>query len=230
MEKIIAWVQQLNFDSVLQTAMVVAASLLCITVHETCHGYAAYLLGDPTAKRMGRLSLNPIKHIDLVGLIMMAVAHFGWAKPVPVDPRYFKDPKAGMAVTALAGPVSNVVLAYAAVLLQSVCAALYYRKGSTVWEYVWTFFYCVEIISAGLAVFNIFPIPPLDGSKVLFAFLPQQAYDKLMRYERYGMGLLAILLLTNVLDAPLLFLREGLQNGLNAIGTWPLYLILKLAG
>ena len=230
MEKIIAWAQQLNFDSVLQTAMVVAASLLCITVHETCHGYAAYLLGDPTAKRMGRLSLNPIKHIDLVGLIMMAVAHFGWAKPVPVDPRYFKDPKAGMAVTALAGPVSNVVLAYAAVLLQSVCAALYYRKGSTVWEYVWTFFYCVEIISAGLAVFNIFPIPPLDGSKVLFAFLPQQAYDKLMRYERYGMGLLAILLLTNVLDAPLLFLREGLQNGLNAIGTWPLYLILKLAG
>ena len=230
MEKIIAWVQQLNFDSVLQTGMVVAASLLCITVHETCHGYAAYLLGDPTAKRMGRLSLNPIKHIDLVGLIMMAVAHFGWAKPVPVDPRYFKDPKAGMAVTALAGPVSNVVLAYAAVLLQSVCAALYYRNGSTVWEYVWTFFYCVEIISAGLAVFNIFPIPPLDGSKVLFAFLPQQAYDKLMRYERYGMGLLAILLLTNVLDAPLLFLREGLQNGLNAIGTWPLYLILKLAG
>ena len=112
-----AWLGQLQFDGVWQTVVLVAASLLCITFHETCHGWAAYLLGDPTAKRMGRLTLNPLKHVDLAGLIMMAIFRFGWAKPVPVDMRNFKNPKRGMALTALAGPVSNVVLAYVAVVI-----------------------------------------------------------------------------------------------------------------
>ena len=98
-----AWLAQLQFDGVWQTAVLVAASLLCITFHETCHGLAAYRLGDNTAKRMGRLSLNPLKHVDLMGLIMMALFRFGWAKPVPVDMRNFKNPKAGIALTALAG-------------------------------------------------------------------------------------------------------------------------------
>ena len=112
-----AWLAQLQFDGVWQTAVLVAASLLCITFHETCHGLAAYRLGDNTAKRMGRLTSIRCEHVDLMGLIMMALFRFGWAKPVPVDMRNFKNPKAGMALTALAGPVSNVVLAYAAVVL-----------------------------------------------------------------------------------------------------------------
>ena len=112
-----AWLGQLQFDGVWQTVVLVAASLLCITFHETCHGWVAYKLGDPTAKRMGRLTLNPLKHVDLAGLIMMALFRFGWAKPVPVDMRNFKNPKQGMALTALAGPVSNVVLAYVAVVI-----------------------------------------------------------------------------------------------------------------
>lgn len=216
-----AWLAQLQFDGVWQTAVLVAASLLCITFHETCHGLAAYRLGDNTAKRMGRLSLNPLKHVDLMGLIMMALFRFGWAKPVPVDMRNFKNPKAGMALTALAGPVSNVVLAYAAVVLCNFVMFLADRLGST-WLLLALaqFFVYVEIISAGLAVFNVFPIPPLDGSKVLFALLSDRAYDQLMRYEKYGMGLLMVLLVTGAIDRPLGAMRDWLLTWLNSLGAW----------
>ena len=216
-----AWLAQLQFDGVWQTAVLVAASLLCITFHETCHGLAAYRLGDNTAKRMGRLSLNPLKHVDLMGLIMMALFRFGWAKPVPVDMRNFKNPKAGMALTALAGPVSNVVLAYAAVVLCNFVIFLADRLGNT-WLLLALaqFFVYVEIISAGLAVFNVFPIPPLDGSKVLFALLSDRAYDRLMRYERYGMGLLMVLLVTGAIDRPLGAMRDWLLTWLNSLGAW----------
>ena len=216
-----AWLGQLQFDGVWQTAVLVVASLLCITFHETCHGLAAYRLGDNTAKRMGRLSLNPLKHVDLMGLIMMALFRFGWAKPVPVDMRNFKNPKAGMALTALAGPVSNVVLAYAAVVLCNFVMFLADRLGST-WLLLALaqFFVYVEIISAGLAVFNVFPIPPLDGSKVLFALLSDRAYDRLMRYEKYGMGLLMALLVTGAIDRPLGAMRDWLLTWLNSLGVW----------
>ena len=216
-----AWLAQLQFDGVWQTAVLVAASLLCITFHETCHGLAAYRLGDNTAKRMGRLSLNPLKHVDLMGLIMMALFRFGWAKPVPVDMRNFKNPKAGIALTALAGPVSNVVLAYAAVVLCNFVMFLADRLGST-WLLLALaqFFVYVEIISAGLAVFNVFPIPPLDGSKVLFALLSDRAYDRLMRYEKYGMGLLMALLVTGAIDRPLGAMRDWLLTWLNSLGAW----------
>ena len=216
-----SWLAQLQFDGVWQTAVLVAASLLCITFHETCHGLAAYRLGDNTAKRMGRLSLNPLKHVDLMGLIMMALFRFGWAKPVPVDMRNFKNPKAGMALTALAGPVSNVVLAYAAVVLCNFVIFLADRLGNT-WLLLALaqFFVYVEIISAGLAVFNVFPIPPLDGSKVLFALLSDRAYDRLMRYEKYGMGLLMVLLVTGAIDRPLGAMRDWLLTWLNSLGAW----------
>ena len=224
------WLSQLQFDGVWQTALLVAASLLCITFHETCHGYVAYLLGDPTAKNQGRLTLNPIRHVDLMGLVMMAVCHFGWAKPVPVDMRNFKNPKTGMAVTALAGPVSNVLLAYLAVLCSSVTMFFYQRSGSGVSYVFLVFFYYLELISAGLAVFNVFPIPPLDGSKVFFSFLPDKTYYSLMRWEKYGMVLLVVLLLTNVLDTPLLYLRDGLTGGLEAAGSWPYALLMRAFG
>ena len=216
-----SWLAQLQFDGVWQTAVLVAASLLCITFHETCHGLAAYRLGDNTAKRMGRLSLNPLKHVDLMGLIMMALFRFGWAKPVPVDMRNFKNPKAGMALTALAGPGSNVVLAYAAVVLCNFVIFLADRLGNT-WLLLALaqFFVYVEIISAGLAVFNVFPIPPLDGSKVLFALLSDRAYDQLMRYEKYGMGLLMALLVTGAIDRPLGAMRDWLLTWLNSLGAW----------
>ena len=215
------WLAQLQFDGVWQTAVLVAASLLCITFHETCHGLTAYRLGDDTAKRAGRLTLNPLKHIDLAGLVMMAIFRFGWAKPVPVDMRNFKHPKRDMALTALAGPVSNVLLAYAAAVLLGLVVFLSDRFGSNVlFTVLVQFFIYVEIISAGLAVFNVFPIPPLDGSKVLFALLSDRAYLKLMRYERYGMGLLMLLLVTGLIDAPLSAMRNWLLTLIGNLSVW----------
>lgn len=212
MNGITAWLAQLRWGAALDLLTLAAAAVLCITIHETCHGLAALALGDPTAKRMGRLTLNPLKHMDLAGFAMMMVAKVGWAKPVPVDPRYFRNPKAGMAVVAVAGPLSNVLLS--AVAAAGYTASMFYAAYLEIaaLEVLANFFSYVFFISAGLAVFNLLPIPPLDGSKVLFAFLPEQWYWKLMHYERYVMILLIALLLTGTLDVPLNFLRTGLTD------------------
>ena len=192
-------IQALDFSSMGDAAMRVAAIFLCLTIHETCHGLAALALGDPTAKSMHRLSLNPLRHIDPLGLVMMFVAGFGWAKPVPVDPRYFKKPKQGMAVTALAGPASNFLLA---LLAMGISKAIYlYAPYTTAWDTVFTFcLYTLAPLSVGLGLFNLIPISPLDGSKVLGAFLPDRAYFTLMRYERYGMLVLLALSFLGVGD------------------------------
>ena len=211
------WLQQLQFGSVFEMIVIVTSSLLCITVHETCHGLAAFWMGDDTAKRQGRLSLNPLRHVDIVGLIMMAIARFGWAKPVPVDMHRFKNQRLGMALTAIAGPVSNVLLLLVAAVLRLGVVVLYYETDAEVFEYLILFFEYTVILSAGLAVFNLFPIPPLDGSKVLFALLPERVYYKLMRYERLGMILLVILLFTNALDVPLIFMRDLLIDFANMV-------------
>ena len=189
--------QALDVVSLLDAVLRVAAVLLCLTVHETCHGLAAYALGDPTAKSMHRLSLNPLHHIDWFGLFMMLAAGFGWAKPVPVDPRYFKKPKEGMALTALAGPVSNFLLA---LLLIFISKLIYlYAPYTVVMGAVFTFcLYTAAPLSIGLGLFTLIPIPPLDGSKVVAVLLPNRAYRTLMRYERYGMLLLLALSLLGV--------------------------------
>lgn len=217
MEAVRAWLAQLDWSWFLDMAVLTAAAVLCITFHEMCHGLMAYALGDPTAKRAGRLTLNPLKHVDLFGLLMLAVAKFGWAKPVPINARYFRKPKLGMAATALAGPAGNVLLSALAALGYAVFAFFYFYMDVPEMEYPVTFFYYVLYLSAGLAVFNLLPIPPLDGSKVLFAILPPRWYWKLMRYERYGMIALMVLLLTGVLDGPLNFLREGLVGLMDPI-------------
>ena len=189
--------QALDVVSLLDAVLRVAAVLLCLTIHETCHGLAAYALGDPTAKSMHRLSLNPLHHIDWFGLFMMFAAGFGWAKPIPVDPRYFKKPKEGMALTALAGPVSNFLLA---LLLIFISKLIYlYAPYTVVMGAVFTFcLYTAAPLSIGLGLFNLIPIPPLDGSKVVAVLLPNRAYRTLMRYERYGMLLLLALSLLGV--------------------------------
>lgn len=213
MSAILDWVRQLQFSTLLDTLILVAASLLCITFHEACHGIVAYWLGDDTAKRMGRLSLNPLRHVDIMGLVVMAIAKFGWAKAVPIDMRKFRSPKIGMAITAFAGPLSNVILAFLALMLRVVAVVFYIRSDFAAgWEYAITFLEYVAILSTGLAVFNLFPIPPLDGSKVVAAVLPEQWYLRLMRVERFGMIILAVLLLLNVLDRPLMYLRQALLN------------------
>ncbi len=217
MNGFLQWLQQLELGRLTKLLFIVIPSLFCITVHETCHGLVAFWMGDDTAKKQGRLTLNPLRHVDPMGLVMMAVARFGWAKPVPVNMRRFRKPKIGMALTALAGPVSNVLLALIALILKVPVVHLFYRHNWLILEYIWLFLEYTILLSAGLAVFNLFPIPPLDGSKVLFALLPDKWYNKLMRYERWGMLLLAALLFAGVLDTPLTFLRNGLLTGLSAI-------------
>lgn len=184
--------QALDFSSMWDAVLRVAAIFLCLTVHETCHGLAALALGDSTAKSMHRLSLNPLRHIDWIGLLLMFVAGFGWAKPVPVDPRYFKNPKRGMALTALAGPVSNLVLAFLALLAAK--GIYLYSPDTSGWNQLLYFLlYTLAPLSIGLGVFNLIPIPPLDGSKVLGALLPDRLYVTQLRYERYGLAVLLVL-------------------------------------
>lgn len=167
------------------------AALIALTAHEYCHGYTAYRLGDPTAKNMGRLTLNPIKHLDLIGALCMVLFHFGWAKPVPIDPRYFKKPKRGFALTALMGPVCNLVLAFLSVgayllsyaLLKDVIfeseTAFLIAKNALLFLSVF------HSVNLGFAIFNLIPIPPLDGSRLLSVVLPEKQYFSLMKYERY---------------------------------------------
>lgn len=181
-----AWLNQLDFSYVLDLGISALAALLCICFHESAHGLCALWMGDRTAKNAGRITLNPLRHVDLVGLILLAVAHVGWAKPVPIDARNFRRPKLGMVLTALAGPVSNFLLALPAAFFFLLFSCLE-------WGYPMLFFYYLTIITCGLGVFNLIPIPPLDGSKVLFGLLPKKYYWLLMRYEKYGMILLVIL-------------------------------------
>jgi len=183
------------------------AALFCITFHELSHGFAAYKLGDPTAKNAGRLTLNPIKHIDPIGLLLLLTVKVGWAKPVPVDMRYFKDPKKGMALTALAGPVSNFILAFLAVAVFSGIFSLPSGVVDCLPTYILLSFLAnVAILSVGLGVFNLIPISPLDGSKVLYSFLPEKAYYTILRYEKYVMLPLLLLTWFGVFSKPLSFL------------------------
>ena len=187
----------LDWSYLLDIALSVLPALICITLHECAHGWAAYRLGDDTAKRMGRLTLDPLKHIDIIGLAMMVLFRFGWAKPVPVDMRKFKNPKRDMAVTAAAGPLMNVILCLAALFLYGLTAPGAFYCGGALY-YLNEGLYLTAYLSLALALFNIIPIPPLDGSKVLYSFISDRAYMQLMRYERYGMiALLALIVLSD---------------------------------
>lgn len=202
-------------------------ALICITLHELAHGYAAYRLGDNTAKNAGRLTLNPLWHIDPMGLVMMVVFKFGWAKPVPVDMRNFRNPRQGMAVTAFAGPMANVLICIVFLFIYGLLALPLSKIGDA-GDYLAQMLMLTAYISIALAIFNLLPIPPLDGSKVLCAFLPERAYWKLMRYERYGMFLLiALLLVMNRMQTnPLGTAAQWTFNRLFVFARWGYDLVL----
>lgn len=210
----------LDWSVLTDMLMAVIPALVCITLHELSHGFVAYKLGDSTAKNMGRLTLNPIKHIDIVGLIMMVAFKFGWAKPVPVDMRNFKHPKRGMAITALAGPVSNVIICCVVLFIYGVIFLPCRLSGSEFWGDVLDMVYITAYLSLALAIFNLIPVPPLDGSKVLFSLMSDRAYFKLMRYERYGMLLMLALVATGVLGTPLRTVTETVFKFLFSFAEW----------
>lgn len=191
-------VRSIDWTALTDALLRVLGVFLCLTVHETCHGLAAYALGDPTAKRAHRLSLNPLHHIDWFGFAAMLLVGFGWAKPVPVDMRYFKKPRQGMALTALAGPLSNLLLSV--LLLLGVRLVLDCYTDTALCRGALDFLMMTAYMSVGLGLFNLIPISPLDGSKVLFAFLPDRAYMTLMRYEKFGMPVLLVLVWLGVGD------------------------------
>lgn len=190
--------------------------LFSLSFHEMSHGYAAYKMGDPTAKNLGRLTLNPLKHLDPVGALFMLFVGFGWARPVPINTRNLKNPRVGMAISGAAGPISNLLLSFiSALLLKLVFEVKFFASLSpTIISLIITFLLISVQLNISLAVFNLLPLPPLDGSRIFYVFLPPKLYFGIMKYERIIylvlMGALALGLLSGIID----FVTTGIMKGI----------------
>lgn len=182
------------------------AMVLVLPVHEAAHALASDRLGDPTARQQGRLTLSPRAHLDPWGSICMLIAGIGWARPVPVNPRYFKNPKWGMALSAAAGPLSNLAMAWVSALGMQICAGLAQGGAGLLLVIAFLFFQTLFYLNLNLAVFNLLPIPPFDGSRILLVVLPQSLYFRVMRYERVLMLIIFVLLILGAFNPVLSWL------------------------
>lgn len=223
-------------DGIVRILLMLVGVLLALTVHETAHGLAAYKLGDPTAKIDGRLSLNPLRHLDPVGALMLLLVGYGWAKPVPVNTHYFKKPKRDIAIVSLAGPFSNILLALIAVLIEGAIIRFVPETfhDTALFKVATSFFFILAQLNIGLAVFNLIPIPPLDGSNVLVALLPSRAAAKYLRIRYYTNYIFIGLIVLNYLSRvslvfgmlsdliwwPVEALGEGLLNLIVSFANW----------
>lgn len=205
----------MNESTISNLIYTIPAVLIAIVLHEWAHGYISYRLGDPSPKAEGRLSLNPLKHLDPIGTLCLLFFHFGWAKPVQVNPNYYKDRKMGMMWTALAGPIMNFIISFIAIIIVIMILKFFPNiLLSNIGFYIYNVLLMTSFLSISLGVFNLIPIPPLDGSKILFAILPEDMYFAYMKYERYGMILLVILLYSGIFGMILGPLTTGIYNGM----------------
>ena len=205
--------------------------LIAIPAHEAAHAWVSYRLGDDTAKRAGRLSLNPLAHFDPLGAICMIFVGVGWAKPVGINPYRFRNPKKGMALSAAAGPLCNLVLAFFSLIFYKLI--YYLAPVTTFWQLAFNFFYFMVLLNINLAVFNLLPVPPWDGSRIVWAVLPQQTYFKIMQYERYIFVGFFVLLMLGFLDGPLMAMNNlvwGLMDHLTGFVELTLNAMLHTGG
>lgn len=208
-----------SFQSLLYILIIrLIVALTALPVHECAHAYAAMRMGDHTAERQGRLTLNPFAHFDPIGTTAIILFGFGWAKPVPINPLNFNNPKKGMMLSALAGPLSNIGLAFLSMAFYKLVPLLsYIGVGASFVSTLSTFFYYAMTINISLGVFNLIPIPPLDGSRIATYFLPQRTYFKIMQYERYILIAFFLILWLGVLDTPIAFVDGLVTKGLDFI-------------
>jgi Zn-dependent protease len=192
------------------------AVLIALSLHEFAHGWASYMLGDPTPKAQGRISLNPLHHLDLVGTLLLFFVGFGWAKPVQVDSRYYENPKSDMVKVALAGPIMNFIVAFIAIFIVEILYKLDIGI-NLLTGYILLLLQYIAIINIGLGIFNLIPIPPLDGSKVLMAVLPPQSYFSYMKYEQFGMIILIMFIYLGAFDGFLTIARNATMAGMDNI-------------
>lgn len=205
---------------ILELLLIAPTVLIALSFHECAHAFVAYKLGDPTAKYAGRLTLNPMRHFDPWGALCMLLCGFGWARAVPINMMNFKKPKIGMAISALAGPLTNLLLGFLGCFLYAISARfipLYSLNGALYWiAYIWMIFITnFAYLNIFLAIFNLIPAPPFDGSRILGAFLPDRTYLRLLSYERYiGLAFFAIYFIDARLDGPISFALDWVVNSI----------------